>query len=780
MVRNYVRKTNRVHSDQNMREAVELVENGESLRKAANLKNVNYMTLFRYVNKKKNTAAAGSAETMRVTPNYENRKVFSESQEAALKEYIKNCAKMCYGLDTVEVRKLAYEMAKFHNLTMPDSWQERQKAGKDWLYTFKKRHPDLTLRKPESCSLSRATSFNRHNVDVFYTNLEDVLKRHPGFADGTRIFALDETGTTTVQKPKKVMAEKGQKQLNKVTSAERGTLVTTCCAVSATGNALPPAMVFPRKTFKTFMTNGAPTGTLGLAQQTGWMNSELFPEVLKHFIKITSSSKENPSLLILDNHESHLAPAVLNIAKENGVTLLTIPPHTSHRLQPLDVSVFGPLQKFYNAAADAWMLQHPGKTISIYDVAGLLGTAFDRAMTPANIKSGFRKTGIFPFDRHIFTDEDFLPSEVTNRPLDGPSNATLSTSAIHVYQAGPSNETLTEAKDPDSDATNCSYELDIDYAISTLQTPSKIVGGAESSTKPSDSDNQASSSSKLDVVAAMTLHKDILYKSHNRSAEYAEPSKQVLPQTPTNTPLKTEIMISNFPAVTPKKNQAPQPHLHPKNLRTNSPGTALPPNRGYPKAGPRLESSKGRKRGKSVIATDTPVKAEFEIAALQREEKKKGKKAKVTKVTKTEKKKRQTIIEKAKKVLFDVTDDDAESDIENISDSSSDTSIPLSCYSIPKEGDFVVVKFPSKQVKHFIGKLLTNNLNGEYEINYLRKSAKVDNTFYFPLEPDLAIVASQDIEIVIPVLMSGKSKLTKRQSDLYTFPRSILKRFNFG
>lgn len=94
------------------------------------------------------------------------------------------------------------------------------------------------------------------------------------------------------------------------------------------------------------MTNGAPPGTLGLAQPTGWMTGDMFLEVLKHFIKMTSSTRENPTLIIMDNHESHLTPAVLNHAKENGVTLLTIPPHTSHKLQALDVSVFGPFQNY--------------------------------------------------------------------------------------------------------------------------------------------------------------------------------------------------------------------------------------------------------------------------------------------------------------------------------------------------------------------------------------------------------------------------------------------------
>lgn len=74
---------------------------------------------------------------------------------------------------------------------------------------------------------------------------------------------------------------------------------------------------------------------------------------MKHLVKITGSSKENQSLSILDNHESYLSREALNIGKDNEVTILTIPSHTSHKLQSLDMFVFGQLQTYYKATADS-------------------------------------------------------------------------------------------------------------------------------------------------------------------------------------------------------------------------------------------------------------------------------------------------------------------------------------------------------------------------------------------------------------------------------------------
>ena len=127
-------------------------------------------------------------------------------------------------------------------------------------------------------------------------------------------------------------------------------------------------------------------------------------------------SVDSPVLLLLDNHDSHLSIDVLDYAKANGVVVLSFPPHCSHRLQPLDVSIFGPFKKYYNSALKGWLTDNAGRPVQIYNIPSFVRTAYPKAMTPENIVSGFRATGIFPHNRNIFTDDLYLPSRVTDRP----------------------------------------------------------------------------------------------------------------------------------------------------------------------------------------------------------------------------------------------------------------------------------------------------------------------------------------------------------------------------
>lgn len=464
MVRKYKPRTQRIKIDEKtIKEAVSKVRDQVlSLHKAAEVYGVKYPTLRRYYVK----FIADSSQQL--TPTHSNVKVFSEAQETELANYLLTLSKSCYGISGAKLRVLAYELAMKLEISVPPSWFQNCRAGIDWYQSFMKRNASLSMRTPLNRSISRAVSFNEHTAKLFFDNLQDILARFPKLADGTRIFNLDETSTTTVpSKPTRVIAEKGAKEVSQMVSAERGVLVTTCCIIAANGSFIPPAMVFPRKNFKPWMLKGAPPGTLGLANPSGWMTKEKFCEVMRHFVEKTSASKANPALLILDNAEIHFSIECIDIAKENGVIMLTLPPHSSHKLQPLDKAVFSSFKRFYSEALNNKMMSSPGHPLTIYEVAECVGYAFDRSFTAKNIRSGFSATGIFPFDRNIFSEEDFMPAQVT----------ALATAETHKTPSGSSSNT-SNSSEPLTQSSNTPGSATMSVNTSGSVTPASNTSSA--------------------------------------------------------------------------------------------------------------------------------------------------------------------------------------------------------------------------------------------------------------------------------------------------------------
>ncbi|XP_033124341.1 uncharacterized protein LOC117122744 [Anneissia japonica] len=350
------------------------------------------------------------------------RLVLNAQLEENIVAYAKKAAAIFYGITIQGLCELAYSLAIANDApNIPNSWAKNNKAGIDWAQAFLKRNPSISIRKPEATSIQRMINFNPHNVSMFFNNLENVLNRPAGF-QGDQIWNVDETGVTTVQKPCKVLATKGVKQVASAVSQERGTLVTLCCAVNAIGNTIPPFFVFPRKKTQDHWLLTAPPGSDASGSHTasGWMTDEVFLKYLSHFVKYTKPTSERPILLILDNHPSHISIEAIDFAKSNNIVMLSFPPHCSHELQPLDKSVYGPLKTYINQASDNWMRdpQNAGKSMSIHIIPKLVSYAFPKAMTPENITAGFKSTGIFPFDKNIFPPEKFISCYTSDRPLE--------------------------------------------------------------------------------------------------------------------------------------------------------------------------------------------------------------------------------------------------------------------------------------------------------------------------------------------------------------------------
>jgi metal-dependent hydrolase (beta-lactamase superfamily II) len=82
-----------------------------------------------------------------------------------------------------------------------------------------------------------------------------------------------------------------------------------------------------------------------LAIPRGGYRGRFFFQRFLRFIKHAKPTKEDPVILVLDGHYSHTRNLeVISLARENRVDIICHPSHSSHKIQPLDKYLIGPLK----------------------------------------------------------------------------------------------------------------------------------------------------------------------------------------------------------------------------------------------------------------------------------------------------------------------------------------------------------------------------------------------------------------------------------------------------
>jgi hypothetical protein len=178
--------------------------------------------------------------------------------------------------------------------------------------------------------------------------------------------------------------------------------ISLLACICADGTALPPALIYKG--------NGGLQDTwledFGIKNEThfassvnGWLCDNLGLFWLEHiFHRYTSKKAGNRCrLLIVDGHSSHVNMKFINLADELRIIILILPPHSTHRLQPLDVSLFAPLATFYTNGLNTLMFNSLGiVSMSKKTFWNVFLLAWKQAFSEKNIASGFKKTGIWP------------------------------------------------------------------------------------------------------------------------------------------------------------------------------------------------------------------------------------------------------------------------------------------------------------------------------------------------------------------------------------------------
>ena len=184
-------------------------------------------------------------------------------------------------------------------------------------------------------------------------------------------------------------------------SREFISLLATICA---DGSALSPALIYQGDSYDLQDTwledyDCSSDEAYFAVSKKGWTNEELGLSWLsKLFEPITRRKSGNARrLLIVDGHSSHVNMKFIEFCDNHGIILAILPPHSTHRLQPLDVGIFSPLSTAYSNQIDRLIQSSQGfSRITKRSFWSIFRTSWKTALSFENIRSAFAATAVYP------------------------------------------------------------------------------------------------------------------------------------------------------------------------------------------------------------------------------------------------------------------------------------------------------------------------------------------------------------------------------------------------
>ena len=292
---------------------------------------------------------------------------------------------------------------------------DHRPLGKHWMAAFLKRNPRVASVVGRKIEAARAEGATPVQIRAFLELFERTRTRLGIRAED--IWNMDETGKALgVCANTRVLAS-SQKKKAYHQSPENREWASIIECVSATGKKLRCSVIFKGKSLQSTWFPAIIPEWLYTTSENGWTSNTIGAEWLQRvFLPETAPLDDRWRMLILDGHGSHISLDFLWACKQNKVYLLFLPAHSSHVLQPLDLSVFSVVKRFYRQQIQALSYLNDAAPVKKERFITAYYHARERAITERVIRAGWATAGICPFN----IDRVVNSSQISQRPITPP------------------------------------------------------------------------------------------------------------------------------------------------------------------------------------------------------------------------------------------------------------------------------------------------------------------------------------------------------------------------
>lgn len=376
-----------------------------SIRKAAKAVGISYTTL---------RARRNEGVTSRVCAQINmGNSIFTEAEERLVEKAIIGLTD-AGGTVTKSIVKLMLQNFISDTGRFPPGDKRRDGFGKHFVDKFLGRHPKLEVGYRQQIDHNRFDSCNKANFDNYFRQYVATVEKYNVLVED--IWNVDEIGfnqgttirSKVVKRSSYGMTVDDVSRISPVKKFDAGKNKTAIECISAEGRIIAPYLIMNGTTFspKSIPENAGFDWKFS-AQENDFSTEQHGIDWLEnHFDPLTKRyTKGKYRMLIVDGHTSHVSCRFMLSALERGIIVFLMPTHTSHALQPLDVSFFEPMKQYYaeeflkasNDEINSHERMKPReKHLKVYVAARARVLEHDNG--PHITQAGFRGAGLAPFN----------------------------------------------------------------------------------------------------------------------------------------------------------------------------------------------------------------------------------------------------------------------------------------------------------------------------------------------------------------------------------------------
>lgn len=293
-------------------------------------------TSLRYRRQGRQPKAAAQNQQQRLTPD----------EETGLVEYVRRRSYSGYPLTPARLREHADSIIR----SVPTRSAE-PRVSHAWLQAFLIRHPAIRSHWSRCLDNARLSGANKATVREWFARLNEIIREFS--VASTNIFNMDETGFMFGQAgSERVVVPRGEPAAR--FKAQPGTResATVIECIGSGGQVLPPLIITKGRVHtvgEQRRLDGVPASWRFAKTVNGWTNDIVGLQWLNDIFEPTTrpSTSSDYRLLIIDGHRSHTSEAFIDACWNSRIIPFLLPAHATHVMQPLDVSIFGPLTGSY-------------------------------------------------------------------------------------------------------------------------------------------------------------------------------------------------------------------------------------------------------------------------------------------------------------------------------------------------------------------------------------------------------------------------------------------------